>query len=237
MVQKENLKHIFFDLDDTIWDFEKNSERILLDLFQEKDLMNKLNNDFHTYFTAYKKKNGELWHLYNNKKITKDELRKRRFHETFLQFGYDDFDLSWYISESYLKLSPYGTELKKGAVELLDTLHKNYKLHLITNGFKEIQHIKLKQCDLQKYFDQVIISEEVGHNKPHVQIFREAERLGNTGKEACLMIGDNFETDIQGAKNAGWQAIWFNPQKSKRYTTAQQVHCLTEITPYFKNGT
>ncbi len=232
MVQKQYLKHIFFDLDDTIWDFEKNSERILSELFEEKDLKNKLQNDFYTYFTAYKKKNGELWQLYNSKKITKDELRKRRFHETFLQFGYDDFDLSWFISESYLQRSPYGKELKKGAIELLETLQKNYKLHLITNGFKEIQHIKLKQCDLGKYFDLIIISEEIGHNKPNIEIFRAAETQGKTTQKECLMIGDNFDTDIQGAKNAGWQTIWYNPQKSKRGATTQ-VHCLTEIIPHF----
>ncbi len=235
MVQKQGLQHIFFDLDDTIWDFEKNSERILLNLFNEQDLQNKLNNDFYTYFSAYKKKNGELWQLYNTRKITKDELRKRRFHETFLQFGYNDFDLSWYISETYLKQSPYGTELKKGAIELLNTLQQNYKLHLITNGFKEIQHIKLDQCGLQNYFDLVIISEEIGHSKPNIEIFKEAERLGNTNKRACLMIGDNYEADIQGAKNAGWQAIWFNQHKSKRYTTGSQVNCLTEITSHFRS--
>lgn len=235
MVQRQNLQHIFFDLDDTIWDFEKNSELILSKLFDEQGLANKLQNDFYTYFTAYKKKNGELWQLYNTKKITKDELRKRRFHETFLEFGYNDFDLSYFISESYIQQSPYGTELKKGSIELLETLSANYKLHVITNGFKEVQHIKLKQCDLQKYFDNVIISEDVGHNKPNIEIFREAERLGNTTKEACLMIGDNFEADIQGAKKAGWQTIWYNPQKNKRIQTTQ-VHCLTEIVTHFKEN-
>jgi YjjG family noncanonical pyrimidine nucleotidase len=234
MVRKQDLKHIFFDLDDTIWDFEKNSERILSKLFEEKDLKNKLQNDFYTYFTAYKKKNGELWQLYNSKKISKDELRKRRFHETFLQFGYDDFDLSWDISEAYIQRSPYGTELKKGSIELLETLGEKYKLHIITNGFKEVQDIKLTQCGLKKYFDAVIISEEIGWNKPNVEIFREAEKLVDAQKEACLMIGDNLDTDIEGAKNAGWQTIWYNPQKSKR-SSATQVHCLTEITPHFKN--
>jgi len=233
MVNKQNLEHIFFDMDDTIWDFEKNSEQILSKLFDEHGLQNKLQNDFYTYFTAYKRKNGELWQMYNNKKITKDELRKRRFHETFLEFGYDNFDLSYFVSESYIKLSPYGTVLKKGARELLETLSVNYKLHVITNGFKEVQHIKLKQCDLQKYFDNIIISEDIGHNKPNLEIFKEAERQGNTTKEACLMIGDNFEADIIGAKNAGWQAIWYNPQKNKRFQSTQ-VHCLTEIVDHFK---
>jgi len=233
MIQKQNLKHIFFDLDDTIWDFEKNSERILSKLFDEQKLETKLSSDFITYFFAYKKRNAELWQLYNTKKITKDELRKRRFHETFLQFGYNDFDLSYFISEEYIKQSPFGTDLKKGSIELLETLRKDYKLHIITNGFKEVQHIKLQQCDLNKYFNQIIISEDIGCNKPDIKIFREAERLGNTSKEECLMIGDNFNTDIVGSKNAGWQSIWYNPHKNKRYQTTQ-IHCLTELLPHFK---
>lgn len=232
MIAKENLKHIFFDMDDTIWDFEKNSERVLQKLFAEQKLDEKLQNDFNTYFLAYKKKNNELWQLYNNKKITKDELRKRRFHETFLQFGYNNFDLSYFISEAYIEQSPYGTELKKGAIDLLEKLNGEYKLHIITNGFKEVQHTKIEQCGLQKYFDLIIISEDIGYNKPDVRIFREAENLGNTKKEECLMIGDNFNTDITGAKNAGWQSIWYNPDHNKRYQ-ATQVNCLTELMDVF----
>lgn len=232
MIAKDNLKHIFFDMDDTIWDFEKNSERVLQKLFAEQKLDEKLQNDFNTYFLAYKKKNNELWQLYNNKKITKDELRKRRFHETFLQFGYNNFDLSYFISEAYIEQSPYGTELKKGAIDLLEKLNGQYQLHIITNGFKEVQHTKIEQCGLQKYFDLIIISEDVGYNKPDVRIFREAENLGNTKKEECLMIGDNFNTDITGAKNAGWQSIWYNPDNNKRYQ-ATQVNCLTELMDVF----
>lgn len=232
MIAKDKLKHIFFDMDDTIWDFEKNSERVLQKLFAEQKLDEKLQNDFNTYFLAYKKKNNELWQLYNNKKITKDELRKRRFHETFLQFGYNNFDLSYFISEAYIEQSPYGTELKKGAIDLLEKLNGQYQLHIITNGFKEVQHTKIEQCGLQKYFDLIIISEDIGYNKPDVRIFREAENLGNTKKEECLMIGDNFNTDITGAKNAGWQSIWYNPDNNKRYQ-ATQVNCLTELMDVF----
>lgn len=228
MISTKQLKHIFFDMDDTIWDFEKNSERVLIKLFEEHNLQDKLQNDFYTYFVAYKKKNNELWQLYNTKKITKDELRKRRFHETFLQFGYNDFDLSYFISEAYIQQSPYGTVLKKGAIELLTKLKDAYQLHVITNGFKEVQHTKLQQCALDPYFEHIIISEDIGYNKPDVRIFREAERLANTNREECLMIGDNFNTDIVGAKNAGWQSIWYNPDNNKRYQ-AKQIQCLTEL--------
>lgn len=228
MIDASKLKHVFFDLDDTLWDFEKNSENILNRLFKEHNLGALLSSDFKTFFIAYKKKNAELWQQYNNKKISKEELRKRRFHETFLQFGHNNFDLSYFISETYIKESPYGTELKKGALELLNTLKDNFELHIITNGFKEVQHIKLKQCNLEPYFENVIISEDVGYNKPDVKIFREAEKLSNAKANECLMIGDNFETDIRGAKKAGWESIWYNPYDNKRYQ-AQQVKCLTEL--------
>jgi putative hydrolase of the HAD superfamily len=228
VIRKEKIEHIYFDLDDTLWDFEKNSARLLRNLYDELNLKEKLHCDFETYLAAYKKKNNELWQEYNQKHITKEELRKRRFYETFLGFGLKDFDLSWQVSESYIQRSPFGKELKKGSIELLDRLSVNYNLHIITNGFKEVQLTKIEQCGLQKYFDLIIISEDIGFNKPDVRIFREAERLGNTSKESCLMIGDNFNTDITGAKKAGWQSIWYNPEQNKRYQ-ATQVNCLTEL--------
>jgi putative hydrolase of the HAD superfamily len=232
MIEKSRIEHVYFDLDDTLWDFEKNSVRVLHDLFLQNNLDASLNTDFDTFLTAYKKKNNELWQAYNEKVISKEELRDRRFHETFLQFGFNHCNLSRDVSEAYLRLSPYGKELKKGSVELLEKLKSNYRLHIITNGFKEVQLTKIEQCGLTKYFDLIIISEDVGFNKPDVRIFREAERLGKTEKKACLMIGDNFNTDIAGAKNAGWQSIWYNPERNKRHQAAQ-VNCLTELLDVF----
>lgn len=232
MIETGKLKHIFFDLDDTLWDFESNSRNVLESHFYLHELDKKLGTDFNTYFQAYKKKNNELWQYYNSKQITKEELRKRRFHETFLQFGYNDFDLSYFISEAYINESPYGTALKKGTLELLTKLKENFQLHIITNGFKEVQLTKIEQCRLGEYFQRIIISEDVGYNKPDVRIFREAERMNNTDKNECLMIGDNFNTDIVGAKNAGWQSIWYNPDSNKRYQ-AKQVQCLTELMEVF----
>lgn len=232
MIRKEEIEHIYFDLDDTLWDFEKNSKTVLEKLFHELFLAEKLNCDFETYLVAYKKKNNELWQQYNEKRITKEDLRKRRFHETFLQFGFANFDLSWHVSESYILQSPYGKELKTGSIELLDKLSGRYHLHIITNGFKEVQLTKIEQCGLGKYFDLIIISEDVGFNKPDVRIFKEAEKLGKTQSNSCLMIGDNFNTDITGAKKAGWQSIWYNPEQNKRYQ-ATQVNCLTELMDVF----
>lgn len=233
MIQTQDLKHIFFDLDDTLWDFETNSEAVLSKLFVETNLAQKINTDFATFLIAYKKRNAELWQLYHAHKITKLELRNKRFYDTFLQFSYNDEIFSHEFSESYIHRSPQGTALKKGTIELLELLNKTYQLHIITNGFKEVQHVKMSNSGLKPYFSNVLISEELGFNKPDIKIFKHAEQLCNTSSKHCLMIGDNFETDIKGAKNAGWQSIWYNPQKSKRYQ-ALQINCLTDLLPHFK---
>ena len=235
MVHLEKIKHIFFDLDDTLWDFETNSEKVLQELFIETELDKKLNNDFYTFLVAYKKRNIELWQLYHHHKITKDELRLKRFYDTFCEFNYNDLAFSDQFSNDYVSRSPYGTALKKGSLELLELLSKKYQLHIITNGFKEVQHIKIDKSGLQKYFSNVLISEELGFNKPDVKIFREAERCSNAAPNECLMIGDNFETDIKGAQKAGWQSIWYNAYKNKRYQSTQ-VHCLTELVDYFNKA-
>lgn len=233
MVVLDKIKHVFFDLDDTLWDFETNSEKVLKELFVETNLDKKLNNDFYTFLIAYKKRNAELWQLYHHHKITKDELRIKRFYDTFREFNFDDLLFSDQFSNDYVSRSPYGTALKKGSLDLLELLSKKYQLHIITNGFKEVQHIKIDKSGLQKYFTNVLISEELGFNKPDIKIFKEAERCSNASSEQCLMIGDNFETDIRGAQKAGWQSIWYNPQKNKRYQTTQ-VNCLTELVEFFK---
>ncbi len=223
-----HIEHIFFDLDDTLWDIEKNSRMALSELFEELSLGKLLYTDFETFFIAYRKKNAELWELYSRNKISKESLRVRRFKETFEGFAPISDDICLYMAEEYIKKGPLGTELRPGARELLEKWSKEYSLHIITNGFKEAQYVKLKSSKLDAYFKQVIISEEVGHNKPDVKIFRAAEQLSGAKPLNSLMIGDNFETDIKGAKKAGWKSIWYNPHNNKRYS-GEQVSCLTQF--------
>lgn len=204
------MKHLFFDLDNTLWDFDKNSKSVLQELFNTNGLTAKLNADFETFHDYYYRKNDELWHLYYFNKIKKEELRYKRFHDSFLNFGYDNLQLSKNIAEEYVKISPYSKHLKDGCVEILEHLNSNYHLHIITNGFAEVQNIKIDTCGLRPYFKEIIISEEHGLTKPHVDIFRLGERLANTTPDKCIMIGDNWVSDIEGAIGAGWKAVYLS---------------------------
>jgi putative hydrolase of the HAD superfamily len=213
-----SIKHIFFDLDDTLWDFEKNSSSVLQELFTEFDLSSKLKTDYDTFHSTYKFVNNKLWQQYYRKEIDKIFLRNHRFLFAFNEFGYDNFDENMQVTELYLQRSPYGKHLKDGCHETLTYLGKKYKLHLITNGFKEVQHIKLDNCGLRSYFDQIIISEEHHLTKPDEKIFRLAETLSNASRHECLMIGDNMESDIEGARNAGWKSVYYSKEKGDQDT-------------------
>ncbi len=210
----KNINHIFFDLDNTLWDFDKNSREAIKHLYQEFEIIKHCNTSYIDFLNTYETINHELWHLYSLNKTTKEELRYLRFYKTFLHFGYDNLELANHWADEYLKISPYKTHLMEGAIEILEYLKPKYKLHLITNGFREVQEIKLVTCDLKKYFDHIIISEDYGFNKPDIRIFELAQNLANTSKENCMMIGDNYEADIKGASNAGWKSVFYSTDRT-----------------------
>jgi putative hydrolase of the HAD superfamily len=230
-----NVKHIFFDLDNTLWDFEKNSREALLHLFSEHAIDEHCQTDFDTFVAIYEVINHELWDLYSAKKTTKEELRYQRFYKTFLHFNYDNLALAHHWADDYLKISPYKTHLIEGAVEVLTHLKGNYQLHIITNGFKEVQHIKLDQSKLKSYFDHIIISEEHGFNKPDRRIFDLAQSLTAAESGSCVMIGDNYDADIIGALNAQWKAIYLSGIKTTNEDqNYSRIETLAELKEIFK---
>lgn len=205
-----SVKHIFFDLDDTLWDFEKNSQQVLQNLFVEYDLTTKLKTDFNSFHTTYKSVNSDLWRSYSKKEIDKQFLRNNRFDIVFKKFSYTNYEENLAVTEHYLQRSPYGTHLKAGCLETLDYLKNKYKMHIITNGFKEVQSIKIKNCGLNNYFGHILISDEHNLSKPDEKVFRLAETMAACKPADCLMIGDNYESDVEGAMKAGWKAIWYS---------------------------
>lgn len=224
------MKHLFFDLDRTLWDFETNSETALTILFDELELGKSIRS-FRTFHTQYKKINAELWFDYAKGKVSKEELRTSRFTRTLKKFNLDDPQLAQQLGEAYIEISPYQTNLFPNTLETLEALKKDeYTLHIITNGFKEVQYIKLKNSGLIDFFDVILCSEEVGKTKPNPEVFQAALHLANAKKNESLMIGDDYHADIIGAEKFGMQSILFDPEnKHKEGRHDWKIKQLNEI--------
>jgi len=204
-------KHLFFDLDNTLWDFEKNSHETFNELYDYHLAgLNKIPS-VKAFFDAYTIHNTRLWGLYRESRITKDELKDTRFLITLQEFGVDDKGLASTLSDEYTYRSPRKGILFPGTIETLENLKDRFQLHIITNGFEEIQHVKLEFAGLTKYFEYLITSEQAGSKKPDAGIFNYAlEKAGARAKES-LMIGDDLDVDIVGAREIGMDTILFDP--------------------------
>ena len=198
------IKHIFFDLDHTLWDFETNSNKTFEFIFNK----NNININFTDFKEIYRPINQRYWKLYREEKVTKAELRYARLKEAFNELNfYTDDSLIDLLAEEYIDYLPANNTLFDGAIEILDYLQPNYQMHIITNGFNEVQHEKMKNSNLLPYFDQIITSERVGAKKPNPKIFQYALKVSDAKSEESMMIGDNFEADILAAKNVGMRII------------------------------
>jgi len=225
-----NINHIFFDLDRTLWDFDKNSQDTLTQLVKRFELKRRGVDSSEKFINKYKIHNERLWDLYRVDKITKEELRTKRFRLVLEEYGINDNQLAEDFGIAYVRESPLKTRLFPFAIEVLIYLHRKYKLHIITNGFKEVQHIKLEKSNLTPYFKTIITSEQVGVKKPNPQIF--AYALNNTGAmaEESIMIGDDLEVDIIAAKIFGIEQVYFNPKKEKHQEQLTfEIHCLSQL--------
>jgi putative hydrolase of the HAD superfamily len=224
------IRQLFFDLDRTLWDFEANSKRALQVLYDELALGDTIDH-FHHFHHTYIRINADLWQLYGKGKLTKEALRDNRFVHTLAHHGIHDHRIAQKMSDGYIAISPKQTALFPGAIEVLKELKsQNYRMHIITNGFKEVQHIKLENSGLVDFFEMVLCSEDVGFTKPNRAIFREAERITHCLPQHAIMIGDDFKADIIGALNANWTAIHFDPTgKFKKERNVPRVRELSEL--------
>ncbi len=203
-------KHIFFDLDRTLWDLENNSVETLHELFEKYELKNRGVTNFDQFIKIYKGINKDLWDLYREGEITKEFLRNQRFKLTLKKFDIENAELAEKLGDYYVENSPYKKRLFPHTIEALDYLKKKYQLHIITNGFEEVQHIKMKISGLDQYFEQVVTSEAAGAKKPRKEIFEYSLNIANAKAEESLMIGDDLAVDIIGAKNAGVDQVFVN---------------------------
>ncbi|MFT5582169.1 MAG: putative hydrolase of the HAD superfamily, partial [Psychromonas sp.] len=215
--------HIFFDLDRTLWDFEKNSKNALKALYK-KHVKPLTKISFLHFHKEYKKINAELWADYGKKKITKTDLRINRFTNSFSKIGIENPNTAQVLSEEYIKTSPFQTILMPQAIETLKTIkQRGYHLHILTNGFKEVQHIKLRESGLLPYFETIVCSEESGYSKPDPRVFEFALQKANAKRQTSLMIGDDYTADYKGALSYGIKAIYFNNLGLKRVRKTDNV--------------
>lgn len=211
----DKKEHIFFDLDHTLWDFDKNAEETLYELFTRYQFHQLGFSSADVFIETYTRNNHRLWSRYHLGEIDKDYLRKARFANTFTELGVAPEHFPLAFEEDYLQLCPLKTHLFPHAIETLEYLQENYTLHLISNGFKEATKAKISNVhtNIQQYFSHIVISENVGIHKPHPAIFQYALEGANARKENSIMIGDSIEADVRGAQNFGMEAIFFNPHR------------------------
>jgi len=204
-------RHLFFDLDHTLWDFEANAQATLSELYSSLQLRERGVHDFELFYRNYLAHNDKLWERYRNGYIKQEELRVKRMWLSLLDFKIADDKLADEMNVRFLDLLPTRTLLFPYTKEILQYLvDRNYTLHLLTNGFEKTQHSKLKYSGLTMYFREVITSEASNSLKPHKEIFEYAFHKTGAKPEESIMIGDTIDVDILGAVNAGIDQVHVN---------------------------
>lgn len=225
----KTYRHLFFDLDHTLWDFEKNADETLRTLF-EMHRLGRYDFTVERFIERYSEVNHALWRLYQNGKLSQQQLRDIRFVRTLTKLGVPETEVPTEISWQFTNILPQKAAVFPFTFEVLDYLRPKYGMHLITNGFKDIQYIKLASSGLAEYFGEVITSECSGFLKPDPRMFAHALQLTGANAETSLMIGDNLECDVLGAYNAGIDQVYFNVDKRRHFAeTTFEISCLSEL--------
>ncbi|WP_442846486.1 YjjG family noncanonical pyrimidine nucleotidase [Leeuwenhoekiella sp. H156] len=212
MHKLEGIKHVFFDLDHTLWDFDRNSALTFEEIFSK----NKISIPVGDFLEVYKPINFEYWKYFREARVTKEQLRYGRLKKSFDKLGVaiDDFLIDR-LSTDYISYLPKYNHLFDGTLQVLEELRPHYELHIITNGFEEVQHLKLKNSKIDHYFKTVTSSEAVGVKKPDPKIFFHALKVAGAAVEESVMVGDTYDADIVGAQKVGMKTIFFNYHKEQ----------------------
>ena len=223
----KKYKHIYFDLDRTIWDFDGNSFQTLKDILEKFDLNNIDPDDFHKVYSHF---NEQHWEMFREGKINKEKLRLQRFIKTLDKFGIKDKEMSEKIALEYIRIGPTKTGLVPYAREILEELSAYYSLYIITNGFMDVQTDKLKNSGVYPFFKRIFTSEHARSSKPNRGIFEYALTAVNAKKKESLMIGDELEIDILGALAYGIDQVYYNPKCLKHNSNiTYEIRSLMEL--------
>jgi putative hydrolase of the HAD superfamily len=221
-------KSVFFDLDHTLWDYERNSQEALSDLYHHYQLVSAF--DLNDFLSTFKQINHQLWHDHDTGKISREEIRFGRFDTIFQSLGMHNRPLSIRFSDDYIQLCPTKSHVFPHSHEVLSQLAENYPLYIITNGFHDVQEQKLSHSDLGKYFKEMVTSEVAGYKKPSSGIFEYALQRAAISPHEALMVGDNLLTDVQGAQSAGIDPVYFNPEAvPHNENLLHEINCLSML--------
>lgn len=210
MFDKRHITDIFWDLDHTIWDYPTNAKLTIFELFSKYGLTEFTSHSPEKFHKSYCKHNDIAWEDYRNGKIDKLTLRKQRFSNTFKELGIEKDEFHDIFENEFVELCPTKSNLMVGSFEMLEFLNETFRQHIITNGFKETQEIKLKSSGITHFFKTITNSEDIGVQKPNTLIFQAALKSASAQAQNSVMIGDNYEADIIGAYNAGLNCIYYN---------------------------
>ena len=229
MKRRKQYQHVFFDLDATLWDFDRCSAEVLRHLFVVFRLNELEGLTADRFVEEYRNVTFLFWAMYRNKKITKETIREKRFLKTLKNLGYEyspDFDG---IEDAYLDLCPRKPHVMPHAHQVLETLSDQYALHIITNGFSDTQQIKMEASQLTPYF-HCIVTSDCGYHKPDGRMFELALKQACCKPEEALMIGDSLEADIAGARDARIDQVYYNPHKIvHNEPVTHEIGCLREL--------
>ncbi|MEP3837987.1 MAG: YjjG family noncanonical pyrimidine nucleotidase [Algibacter sp.] len=225
----KGITDVFFDLDHTLWDFDKNSALTFDKIFK----INNISVNIKDFLKHYEPINLNYWKLYREEKIQKEVLRYGRLHDTFKAVGFNaNTELIDKLSVDYITHLSGFNHLFENTFEILDYLSVNYTLHIITNGFDEVQYKKMSYSKITHYFKTITNSEIAGVKKPNPKIFNYALNLANTNASKSVMIGDSYEADILGAKNIGMDVVFFDVNNLEVDNNIKQIDNLIQLKKY-----
>ena len=205
------IQHIFFDLDNTLWDHRRNAYLTLKDIFETQQVSLRYKLDFEEFHQEYFTINERLWEQIRDGEIDKEYLRKHRFYDSFLFFDIDDFELAQTFESQFLDQILQYNDLVEGAFELLEYLsEKGYILHILSNGFEEVTYRKCELSGIKNYFKTITSADEINIRKPHPEIYRYALDKANVKIEESMMIGDDWIADVEGGKSFGLKVVFFD---------------------------
>ena len=227
---KNKYRYIFFDLDHTLWDFEKNSTDTLSELYQKYELAKLCNFCEDSFRRQFQEVNSRLWAQTDEGKMDKATLRRDRFRLIFSGLGVENEEMAFRLGEEYVTLCPQKPALLPYALAILEYLHQKYDLYILTNGFSDVQAVKLSSAGILHFFKEVFTADELQVGKPHKEYFTKVMQKIGANPSECMMVGDNLKTDILGAQNAGIDHIYYNPGKRNYFMQVQhEINCLSSL--------